>query len=97
MPQESAEDSLPALLSHADVGENILEWDAALRLGGIGRKLFVYYVASETVVAFCRAPLSYGYATIKDTVPLGLRALTLGSLLDLLSVIPDTWLRVTTA
>lgn len=52
MPQESAEDSLPALLNHADVDENNLEQDAALRLGEIGRKLFVYYVASETVVAF---------------------------------------------
>lgn len=52
MPQESAEHSLPALLSHADVDENNLEQDAALRLGEIGRKLFVYYVASKTMVAF---------------------------------------------
>lgn len=55
-------------------------------LGGMGSELCVLNGTSLTVAALCRAPMNYGYAIIKDTGPLGHRAVALGMLVDPLKV-----------
>lgn len=66
----------------------------------MGSELRVLNGASPAVVALCRAPVNYGYAIIKDTGPLGHRAVDLGMCVDRLSVtllIPGLQLRMPAA
>lgn len=66
----------------------------------MGSELCVLNGTSLTVVALCRAPVNYGYAIIKDTGPLGHRAVALGMLVDPLKVtllIPGLQLRMAAA